>query len=156
VPHQREDLDVAAGRSQEVATLTVDDHAGCREALRDLVAAARGFVLVGEACSGEEAVDAVERLAPRLVVMDVVMPGMGGVAATRVILTQHPELVVVLVSVDEPGLHPGARTLGTAVALARKQDLRPDSLRQLWEAHGNSDLDRGVVDRVEDGSCQLD
>jgi hypothetical protein len=61
-----------------------------------------------------------------------------------------------LVSVDDPGLHPGAKALGTAVDLVRKQDLRPDSLRKLWEAHGNSDLDRGVGDRVEDSSRQGD
>ena len=53
------------------------------------------------------------------------------------IVNRHPELLVVLISVDDPALHPGARTLGAAVALARKQDLRPDGLRKLWEMHRN-------------------
>jgi DNA-binding NarL/FixJ family response regulator len=120
-------------QTSDVATLVVDDHATFRETLRDLVAAAGGFVLVGDACSGEEAVSAVDRLSPRLVLMDVVMPGIGGIVATRMILNRHPELVVVLISVDDPGLHPGATALGSAVACARKQDLRPEGLSQLWE-----------------------
>jgi DNA-binding NarL/FixJ family response regulator len=106
-----------------------------------LVAAAPGFILVGEACSGEDAVSATDRLSPRLVLMDVVMPGIGGIAATRVVLDRHPELVVVLISVDDPALHPGATTLGGAVACARKQDLRPGGLSQLWERHRNFNLD---------------
>jgi DNA-binding NarL/FixJ family response regulator len=128
-------------RTPDVETVVVDDHATFREILRELVAAARGFVLVGEACSGEEAVSAVDRLSPQLVLMDVVMPGIGGIVATRMILNQHPNLVVVLISVDDPALHPGATTLGGAVACARKQDLRPVGLSQLWERHRNFELD---------------
>jgi DNA-binding NarL/FixJ family response regulator len=131
--HQGKVGDGGAVRTSDVATLVVDDHATFRQALRDLVAVARGFVVVGEACSGEEAVSAVDRLSPRFVLMDVVMPGIGGIVATRMILNRHPNLVVVLISVDDPALQPGATTLGRSVACARKQDLRPDGLRRLWE-----------------------
>jgi DNA-binding NarL/FixJ family response regulator len=92
-------------------------------------------VLVGQAASGEEAVQAVDRLAPELVLMDVVMPGMGGIAATQAILNRRPGVVVVLISVDDPGLYPDAVALGDAVVCARKQDLRPAALREMWEAH---------------------
>jgi DNA-binding NarL/FixJ family response regulator len=92
-----------------------------------------GFALVGEASSGEEATAAVQALAPQLVLMDVVMPGIGGIAAARQILQRHPAPVIVLVSVDDPALHPDARSLGASVVLIRKQDLRPRRLRQLWE-----------------------
>ena len=137
MPQQRQALDRASGSDGNIATLAVDDHGAFREALRDLVAAARGFVLVGEACSGEEAVRAVDQLSPRLVLMDVVMPGISGVAAARVILNKHPEVVVVLISVDDPALNSGTAGLGNAVACARKQDLRPDSLRRFWETRWN-------------------
>jgi DNA-binding NarL/FixJ family response regulator len=120
-------------RAYDVATLVVDDHATFRETLRDLVAAAPGFSLIGDACSGEEAVSAVDRLAPRLLLIDLVMPGIGGIVATRIILNQHPTLAVVLISVNDPALHPEAGTLGSSVACARKQDLRPAGLSQLWE-----------------------
>jgi CheY-like chemotaxis protein len=119
----------------DVKILAVDDHRAFRDALRDLIAAAPGFVLVGQASSGEEALRALECLAPELVLMDVVMPGMGGIAATQAILNRRPEVMVVLISVDDPALHPDANGLGDGVVCARKQDLRPEQLRQLWEAH---------------------
>jgi DNA-binding NarL/FixJ family response regulator len=118
-----------------VKVLTVDDHPPFLEALRDLIAAAPGFDLVGQARSGEEAVLAVELLSPRLVLMDVVMPGMGGIAAARKILRDDPNLVVLLVSVDDPALYPGTDELGDGVVCARKQDLRPDRLGEVWAAH---------------------
>jgi CheY-like chemotaxis protein len=119
---------------RDVRILAVDDHRAFREALRDLIAAAPGFVLVGQASSGEEALRVVESLSPELVFMDVVMPGMGGIAATRAILSRRPEVVVVLISVDDPALYPGASALGDGVLCVRKQDLRPQQLRQLWDA----------------------
>jgi CheY-like chemotaxis protein len=130
-------LDAARRRERDIKILTVDDHRAFREALRDLIAAAPGFVLVGQACTGEEAVRAVECLTPELVLMDVVMPGMGGIAAAQAIVSRRPEVLVVLISADDPTLHPGTSALGGSVVCARKQDLRPRQLRQLWEAHRN-------------------
>jgi DNA-binding NarL/FixJ family response regulator len=135
VERQQEVLHEASGEHRDIKILAVDDHRAFREALRDLIAAAPGFVLIGQACSGEEAVRAVESLAPELVLMDIAMPGMGGIAATRAILSRRPKVLVVLISVDDPAVYPGARALGDGVLRARKQDLRPGQLRQLWEMH---------------------
>ncbi|MBV9310500.1 MAG: response regulator transcription factor, partial [Solirubrobacterales bacterium] len=107
-----------------VATLAVDDHERFRHVLCDLIAAAPGFTLVGEACSGEEAARAVDLLAPQLVLMDVKMPGMGGIAAARLIRGRHPEVAVVLISVNDPSLDRGVEALGDSVVCSRKQDLR--------------------------------
>jgi DNA-binding NarL/FixJ family response regulator len=127
-----------AGARDAVSVLIADDHRSFRDALADLVCATPGFVLASQASSGEEAVDAVEAVVPDLVLMDVVMPGMGGVAAAQSILSRQPNVVVVVISVDDPALDAAASTLGDAVGYARKQDLRPEQLKLLWESYGKS------------------
>jgi two-component system invasion response regulator UvrY len=122
-------------RVRDVTILAVDDQEAFRDVLRDLIAAAPGFQLVGEASSGEEATRAVDLLSPQLVLMDVTMPGIGGIAAARQIVSRHPEVAVVLISLDDLSLEVVAR--GDAVAFERKQDLRPEKLRLLWEMHHN-------------------
>jgi DNA-binding NarL/FixJ family response regulator len=124
-------------RVRDVTILAVDDHQAFRDVVRDLIAAAPGFLLVGEASCGEGATRAVDLLSPQLVLMDVRMPGIGGIAAARQIVSRHPEVAVVLISLDDLSLHPEVVALGNAVAFARKQDLRPDKLRELWEMHRN-------------------
>jgi two-component system invasion response regulator UvrY len=135
MPHTKTALQDTPTGSREIRTLIVDDHAVFRGALRALLAAAPGFVLAGETRSGEAAVSAVRRLNAQLVLMDVVLPGMDGIAAARAILDQDPELAVVLLSVREPDIYGGATTLGETVFLSRKQDLRPSSLGEFWARH---------------------
>ena len=121
------------GREADVKILIVDDHPGFLGALRDLVAAAPGFAVIGEASSGEEAVRAFEHLAPEFVLMDVAMPGMGGIAAARVIRRRHPSVALVLISIDD--LARGNDGGDESVPAVRKQDLVPSQLRRLWEQH---------------------
>ena len=130
---QRQPPNAEPDSASNVTILAVDDHPVFREALVEIVAAARGFELVGEATSGEGAIRAVDELLPQLVLMDVSMPGMNGIEATRAILKRHPETVVLLISVNDPSLLPGAASLGDAVSCMCKQDLGPSRLRQLWE-----------------------
>ncbi len=77
--------------------LIVDDSADFLESVSMLLAAAPGVTIVGSARSGEEAIAAVEQLRPDLVLMDVTMPGMGGIEATRRIkaLAAAPRLLLV-------------------------------------------------------------
>jgi DNA-binding NarL/FixJ family response regulator len=119
-----------------IRTLVVDDQEPFRDALRNLIGAAPGFTLVGEATSGEDAIGAVEELSPSLVLMDVRMPGLGGIEAARTIAERHPELVVVLISVHgEEELPPELVRGGEPADFVRKQNLRPQVLRELWERH---------------------
>jgi DNA-binding NarL/FixJ family response regulator len=124
---------LTTGIDPDVKTLVVDDHPAFLEALLELIAATKGFVVVGQACSGEEALAVVERLSPQFVLMDVVMPGIGGITATHAILSRHPGVIVTLISVDDPASHPAVRVLGGAVRCARKQDLCPSEIVRLWE-----------------------
>jgi DNA-binding NarL/FixJ family response regulator len=120
--------------AEDVTVLLVDDQERFRGALRELIACVDGFALVGEASSGEEATRAVQQLGPQLVLMDVVMPGMGGIAAARTIIDWRPAPLVVLISVDDPSVHPEAGDLAALVSYVRKQELKPTRLRELWEA----------------------
>jgi len=120
----------------EVRVLTVDDQVVFRDAARDVISATDGFESVGDAGTGEEALAAVERLRPDLVLLDVRMPGCGGIEAARRITAAHPETVVVLISIeDSEEFSEDAYTSGAA-ALVRKQDFGPAMLRSIWEAHG--------------------
>jgi two-component system, NarL family, invasion response regulator UvrY len=112
--------------------MIVDDHDRCA-ALRDLVAAAPGFELVAEAASGEHALTAAREHRPMLVLIDVQMPGIGGLEAARRLAREDPATVVVLMSTDpDPRVVPEAYG---AVALVHKRDLRPGSLAPLWSSH---------------------
>lgn len=117
-----------------VGVLVVDDQEIFRRTLRDLVAGTQGLTLLGESTSGEEALEAVERLSPAVVVMDVRMPGIGGVEAARQLTARHEGLLVLLVSV-EPGDPELLRESGAA-GFMRKQELSPRTLRAMIEAHG--------------------
>ena len=118
----------------ELGVVVVDDQEIFRKTLRDLVAGTEGLTLVGEASSGEEALEAVERLSPGMVIMDVRMPGIGGVEATRRLTRRHPGLLVVLVSV-EPGDPALLMRESGATVFVRKQELSPRALRAAVDSH---------------------
>jgi two-component system, NarL family, invasion response regulator UvrY len=126
-----------ASQSRPVGVLIVDDQPTFRKALRDLVAATPELSLAGEADSGEAALEAVASLAPRMVIMDKRMPGIGGLEATRRIVDRHPDMVVLLVSVEVPELQ--LMEGCGAAAFLRKQQLSPRALSAVWREHGGGD-----------------
>ena len=83
---------------QRITVLLVDDHALVRRGFRRLLEDDAALEVVGEASSGEDAVAQFAALRPRVVVMDSAMPGMSGIAATRVILGQDPGARVLMLS----------------------------------------------------------
>ncbi len=119
-----------------VKVLTVDDQAVFRQAARDVISATAGFESVGDAETGEEAVAAVDRLRPELVLLDVRMPGIGGIEAARRIREAHPGTVVVLISIEDSDEFAEDERASGAAAFVRKQDFGPAALRSIWEAHG--------------------
>jgi len=84
-----------------VRVLIVDDHPVTRDGLRSALSRAHDLEVVGEAGTGEDAVTAAEALRPDLVFMDVRMPGIGGIEATRAIRNVLPDTKVILFTVDE-------------------------------------------------------
>ena len=87
-----------------IRVLVVDDHDLVRTGITRMLADIDGLQVVGEACTGEEALLKVRELKPDVVLMDVKMPGIGGLEATRKLMRSHPDIKVVAVTVceDEP------------------------------------------------------
>jgi DNA-binding NarL/FixJ family response regulator len=118
-----------------VSVLVVDDQAPFRLAARAVLRRTEGFELVGEAADGDEAVERVRELRPALVLMDINMPTLNGIEATRQIMAELPDTTVFLCSTyQRSDLPPEAESSGFA-AYVNKEELAPDLLRQLWDDH---------------------
>ena len=98
---------------ETIRVLVVDDHAVVRSGLGAVLLAFDDLEMVGEAGSGEEALRKCEQLQPDVVLMDLVMPGMDGTAATRAIHKRWPEIcILALTSFKERELVEGALKAG--------------------------------------------
>jgi len=119
------------------SVLIVDDQAPFRMAVKAVLRRLPCFQLAGEASSGSEAIALVDELHPALVLMDINMPEMNGIEATRHIVAAHPDVVVFLCSTyDVSDLPPEAAVSG-AQAYVHKERLGPDTLRRLWAERGS-------------------
>ena len=118
-----------------VRVLIVDDQEPFRMAARMVVDATDGFEVVGEAETGEDSVEMARSLHPDLVLMDVNLPGINGLDATRQILADGSGGVVVLLlsTYEEEEYAPRAAECGAA-AYIPKAVFGPDRLESAWEA----------------------
>ena len=120
-------------KADVVTVLVVDDQAPFRLAARAVLRRAEGFELVGEAADGDEAIERVRELRPALVLMDINMPTVNGIDATRQIMAELPDTTVFLCSTyQRSDLPPEAEQSGFA-AYVNKEELAPDLLRHLWD-----------------------
>jgi DNA-binding NarL/FixJ family response regulator len=129
--------------------LLVDDHAVVRRGLRIFLGLQEGLEVVGEAADGEEAVEQAERLAPDVVLMDVVMPGVDGIAATARLRERVPDArVLVLSSFDDSDRVLPALKAGAAGYLMK--DTEPEALAEAIRAveRGEPVLAREATERV--------
>lgn len=119
----------------DVPVLIVDDQLPFRTVARTVVGVTPGFSVVAEAESGEQAVERAAEFAPALVLMDINLPGINGVEATRRILATAGDTVVVLVSTYRADDLPDGADRCGAAAYVHKEDLSPVLLTSIWQQH---------------------
>jgi DNA-binding NarL/FixJ family response regulator len=116
----------AGGKGEDV--LIVDDQAPFRSVARALIRLLPGWRVIGEAATGEDAFDLAASGRPSIILMDINLPGISGIEATRRILALNPDTTIVLLSTyAADDLPPDARTCG-ALTYIRKDDLTPSLL----------------------------
>jgi DNA-binding NarL/FixJ family response regulator len=115
-----------------VRVLVVDDQEPFRSAARLVVEMTDGFEVVGEAADAERGLEMVAAVRPRLVLMDVKLPGIDGIEATRRIVREHPDVRVIVLSTydeyEQQALDAGA------LAFVSKSSFGPDAIRAAWSA----------------------
>lgn len=124
----------AARRERRGRVLVVDDSEVYQQVGASLVSETHGLRLVGVAASGEEAIQLLPQLKPDLVLLDVHMPGLGGLETARIIRRDSPQTVVILISADPGSVAADAPSTGAAAFLS-KSDLSPGMLDELWREH---------------------
>lgn len=134
---------------QAIRVLIVDDHRMVRGGLRGFLGGEPGMDVVGEAETGEEAIDAVPTLRPDVVLMDLMMPGMGGIAAIGLLRQAHPQLKIMALTsfADDEQVFPALEAGANGYLL---KDIDPDELVAAIRAvyAGESPLDPEVAKRL--------
>ena len=112
--------------------LAVDDQSAFLALLRDVVRETDWLRVVGEAETGERAIELARQLQPDIVLIDVRMPGIGGIAAATQIKQSRPSTVVVLISATHPDELSEEGDQCGADAVLWKSELQPKVLDEIW------------------------
>ncbi len=135
--------------TDKISLLITDDHALVRQGIRAFLDLQPDLIVIGEADSGESAVRIAAELAPDVALMDLVMPGMGGVEATRQVkqVSPHTQIIVLTSYHEDEFIFPALRAGALSYVL---KDVGPDELADTVRraARGESVLHPRVAARV--------
>lgn len=123
-----------------IRVLLVDDHAMVRDGLKSVLSSYQDIEVTGEAGNGEEALNLAREIAPNVVVMDVNMPKLDGIEATRRMTQEHPEIIVIGLSVNASSHVAQALQDAGAVAVLTKESAADLLYQTITKAVSKSDL----------------
>jgi DNA-binding NarL/FixJ family response regulator len=140
---------------QRIRVLLADDHTVVRQGLRALLAAEGDMDIVGEAANGRQAVRMVKSLTPDVAVIDIAMPILNGVEATRQITRNHSPTKVLILSTYSDDDYIRQLVEAGAVGYLVKQTAADDLLRAIREAcHGHTFFSPSIARRLRDRVCE--
>lgn len=119
-----------------IKVLVVDDHQLIRSGIRRLLEASGDIQVVGEAESGEQALARVGDLQPDVVLMDIHMPGIGGLEATRKLVHHHPEVKVISLSVQRQDPYPEQLLAAGASGYLTKDCGADEFIQAIYKVYG--------------------
>ncbi|MFH1651874.1 MAG: response regulator transcription factor [Chloroflexota bacterium] len=136
----------------KVRVLIADDHAIVREGIRMILAAHDDIEVVGEAADGRETISQVERLTPDVVLMDIAMPGLGGLEATMEIMKSQPKTKVVVLTQYDDSEYIFRFLKAGAAGYVLKKAVGGDLLAAVRAVfRGKSFIDPAIADKVIKG-----
>jgi len=113
--------------SARVRILVADDHPLIRDGIRQALSLDDDLEVVAEAGDGEEAIELAERTHPDVVIMDLRMPGLGGIKATQAITRSVPDTRVIILTVEETQARVGEAIQAGAAGYLSSRSTRPSS-----------------------------
>ncbi len=133
----------------KITLLLVDDHNVIRSGLRALLASEPDFEIVGEAASGRDAVTLTEQLQPDVVIMDLAMPLLNGMEATRQITASCPSTRVIVLSAYDDDAHVEQALAMEAAGYLLKHTAGADLIRAVHEVYrGNAFFSPAIAERL--------
>ena len=130
-----------------IRVLVVDDHAILRDGIRSILESQEDILVVGEAENGLEAIASVEKAAPDIVLMDISMPGMNGLEATRLIKERFPEVKVLILTQHDNHEYIAPALQAGAAGYVLKRSGRREMLNALRQVHDQGAYLAGRITR---------
>ena len=140
---------------QKIKVLLADDHVVVRQGLRALLAAEQDIEIVGEADNGRQAVQLVKKALPDVAIIDIAMPVLNGLEATRQITRSVPSTKVLILSSYSDDEYVSQLTEAGAAGYLVKQTAANDLLKAIREASkGNAFFSPSIAKRLRDQCCE--